>query len=453
MKTSKNIFDDKQNSDSRNTFRNTVVGGLATLAFLAYAPNALALSALALSPAQAGQKQKKQEIVQLKNVMPGLQFRVYDSDGKTLEDWTRLVEKPILYPPFVVPYDGSFELQYQDGTIISDRIELDLLIRNLEGEYLINSSPLPHRGPRAFPTRVNTANVGMKPDTFYVVYASKEKSGSLDIKEVRLPLSKEIYASAMALLYVQGQCPPPEIRVVEKEVLREVPSAPVVIQMPTEPEKVIEPVKIEDSCKGGSLLMINPFYTGQGKWGGDFVINARLAKNLGVGAGFFFQPNTNDVITTNIEHDQYTVRGIQIIGETDLITKVSNEMYGVMGNLLVGDPCKLNIGIEGALGSIKHHLNHSLEQTVKDANTGELLKPKYECKWTSDDINQIVYRVGGMLVMPLSRDKFYIFGGGGIIGGLPETLEVKNNKGSIDTKISLGPATDWYAKLGFAIKL
>ena len=293
----------------------------------------------------------------------------------------------------------------------------------------------------------------MKPDTFYVVYASKEKSGSLDVKEVRLPLSKEILASAMALLYVQGECPPPEIQVVEKEVLREVPSAPVIIRVPTKYEQVIEPVRIEDACKGGSLLMLNPFYTGQKKWGGDFVINARLAKNLGVGAGFFFQPNTNKIITTNIQHDQYTVGNLQIIGETNLITQVSNEMYGVIGNILVGDPCKLNVGVEGALGSIKHHLNHSLEQTVKDANTGELLKPKYECNWTSDDINKIVYRVGIMLVMPLSKDKSYIFGGGGIIGGLPETLAIKNNKGSIDTTISLGPATGWYAKAGFAIKL
>jgi len=443
MKTEANTHDNTQKANSRNNIRNKIAG-LATLAFLAYAPNALALNA---QPSE--QQQKKQQVIQ--KVMPGLQFKVYDSQGKTLEDWTKLTEKHILFPPFTVPYGGSFELTYQNGTIVHNNIELDVLISNLQNQYLTNSKPLPNRGPRAFPTKINTIEAGMKPDTYYAIYASKEKAGSLDIKEVGIKPSKEMLASATALLYVRGKCPLPEIKEVVKEVEVFKTLPPSIMQMPSEP--VIEPVRIEDACKGGSLLMINPFYTGQKNWGGDFVINARLAKGLGLGAGFFFQPNTQKMITTNLQHDQYTVGDLQIIGDTNLVTQASNEVYGVLGNILIGNPCKINLLVEGGVGWAKYHLKNSLEQTVKDAKTGELLRPQYVCNWSSEDLTKMIGRLGGALVMPLSKDKFYIFAGGGAFIGLPETATLKNSSGSIDKEIRLGPKSDWYAKVGFAIKL
>ena len=449
MKTNNNT----QKSNSRNNIRNKIAG-LATLAFLAYAPNALAHN-----PRQP-ELQKKQEIVEVQKQMPGLQFKTYDSQGKTLEDWTKLAEKHVLTPPFAVPYGGSFELSYQNGTTVHDNIVLDVLISDLKGNYLANSKPLPHRGPRAFPTKVNTIEAGMKPDTFYAIYSSKEKAGSLDIKEVGARPSKEILASAMGLLYVQGECPPPEIKEMVKEVekekivYRDAPSA--VIQAPS--ESVIQPfivseAVVEDECQGGSLLMVNPFYTGQKNWGGDFAINARVTKKLGVGAGFFFQPNTKEDITTNIQHSQYAVGDKQIIGDTNLITQASNQMYGVLGNVIIGKPCSLRFLGEAGVGWKTYHLKNSLEQTVKDANTGELLRPKYECNWSSEDLTKMIYRFGGALVLPLSKDNFYVFAGGGAFIGLPESVRIKNSGGTIDKDIKLGPKTDWYAKAGIAIKL
>jgi hypothetical protein len=125
----------------------------------------------------------------------------------------------------------------------------------------------------------------------------------------------------------------------------------------------------------------------------------------------------------------------------------------VLGNLRLGNPCKLNLLLEGGVGWAKYHLKNSLEQTVKNASTGELLKPAYVCNWSSEDLTKMIGRLGGALVLPLSEDKFYIFVGGGGFIGLPESYRVKNNNGSIDENIRLGPKTTWYAKAGIAIKL
>jgi hypothetical protein len=252
----------------------------------------------------------------------------------------------------------------------------------------------------------------------------------------------------MALLYVQGTCPPPEIREVVKEVevFRTLP--PSIVQMP--PEKTAEP--IEEACEGGNIIMINPFYTGEGNWGGDLAFNYKVTRDLGLGLGVFYQPGKNKNFITNIQHDEYTVGDRDMIGETNLISSGKMDIKGVMANMLIGRPCKVRLGLEGGIGWANYQLKNSFEQTVKDASTGELID-KFVCNGGSLDVKKMIYRAGGMLVMPLSKDKAYIFLGGGVMGNLPEKADIHFSTGNINQAITIGPKTDWYAKIGFGFDL
>ena len=219
---------------------------------------------------------------------------------------------------------------------------------------------------------------------------------------------------------------------------------------PEQQKKQVE-VKEEPCNERRSLLMIAPFYTDKKNFGLDFTIEKRISKNIMLGIGGFFIPNAKQHITTNMQHDEYTVRGAKLLGETNLLTERQWEAYGLLLNAFYGNQCELMIGVEGGIGWQKNHFKHTLRQTVEEVDTKKLLD-EYVCKAGGDDINKMIYRAGVGLVIPLIKNDLYLQLGGGVFGNLPKTTEVSFYNGNIKKTLDLGLETMGYAKLGIAFK-
>jgi hypothetical protein len=225
-------------------------------------------------------------------------------------------------------------------------------------------------------------------------------------------------------------------------VVRTLPPALVVT-----PGAVIE----TEEKSSETSLSAGAFRTGDKRWGGTLSLDKRVAKLIALGFGVGFAPPTKQEITTNVQSDIYYVEELKLLGETNLVTQRDSEMYMLFLEAIFGNRGKVNVAVKGGPCWNRNNLSYQLVQTVKNAETEELLD-QFVCKAGSDRLTKLGYFAEADLLIPLSKD-LSVFVGGGILGNQPTQITVRYNNGSTEIPVKLGKIKTWEASMGVRFRL
>ena len=438
---------------NNNTQKNTsfsalqkIVVAFGAAAFLAYAAPALA------QQEQKSEKKKEQPAQVQKVTIPHLKVDVYNPNGKLYKSFNDLHVLEALSSPVTVMYGDSIDIRDASGKpVIINEKSLDVLIQKMEDgymkEYVNNPNPSKNKGLRAFDSKIKTTESGLTPG-LYAFYASIEETGKIDIKKIDPSKKYQINASILGFLYVQENCPPPTVqtKIITKEVPINIPSG--IVAVPVAAQEVPK----EEKCRPTSLT-IGGFYTGDKRYGIDFLIDKRVADFLALGAGGFYMPSSKQEITTNVQRDLYDVEGVEYLGETNLVAHRDSEIIGLLAETILGKCGKVNLAAKGGVFWDRNHFSYDLVQTVKNSQTGEILD-EYVCRGGSDKLTKLGYRLEADLLVPFPFSKgVSVVVGGGIIGNLPTNIEARYNDGNTIIPMKLGKAQVWNASIGVRFKL
>jgi hypothetical protein len=185
-------------------------------------------------------------------------------------------------------------------------------------------------------------------------------------------------------------------------------------------------IYVEKDCdpKRGTIVSLGATINDSGKIGADLMVDKRFSSNTQAGLGVWYMPLGEKNIETLLKTDVVNI-GYPAEFKTSHMTATDAYIAGILANATFGQKGKLQVIAEAGIGKMMSRHNYAFKQTVKNLNTGEIIKENI-CPNGSENFDKFVYRLGVGLQKMGDCDKFGLAVVGGVILGLPKQYLLDN---------------------------
>lgn len=416
--------------------------GLATATAISVMPAELDAhpSQAAKEPAKAAQRQR----------VSAIRAEVFHAgENKPYRTYDKLVAGEYIPPVHATRGDYINFTDLKGKPIIVDEKEMDLLVNNESGNPVKNPNRLPNRGERAHPAMgFNTAHLSAG---VYKIFYTIENAASTNrafLLKLTPEQAKVINESEPGYLFIDEACPPAvasPVKPIETPKSEPLKAEPPKANPPVA-QSTVAVTQAPNICvprSNGFYLAAAPFINLPKGLSPDYGIDLTLGKrfgkdgNLSLEGTFFLEPPVTRNLKTNIQRDEYTVRDMHLLGETNMETEWIRQAYGIMLGAMFGKPGHVNVGLRGGIGWENHNFSNKFIQTVTDMGTGKIIDTANPCAPKEVSKHNTFYRAELLGVIPINKDKFEFIFGYGIEGGRLQMMGVTYDNGRKTAQITM----------------